>query len=52
MGTAARETVVERYSGQRWAPRFFEVLVEARDTGPHRLGGASPGASPHRAPLR
>ena len=36
MGAAARETVVARYSGQQWAPRFREVLLEARDTGPIR----------------
>jgi len=36
MGDAARETVVARYSGQQWAPRFREVLLEARDTGPIR----------------
>ena len=48
MGTAARETVLERYSGQQWAPRFYEVLVEARDAGPHRSGGAGP----HGVPLR
>ena len=32
LGAAGRETVVERYSGQRWAPRFLEVLQEARET--------------------
>ena len=32
LGAAARETVVERYSGQRWAPRFLDVLTEARDS--------------------
>ena len=48
MGTAARETVLERYSGQQWAPRFYEVLVEARDAGPQRSGGAGP----HGVPLR
>jgi glycosyltransferase involved in cell wall biosynthesis len=36
LGAAAREAVVERYSGQRWAPRFLEVLTEARDSGPAR----------------
>jgi glycosyltransferase involved in cell wall biosynthesis len=34
MGIAARETVVQRYSGQQWAPRFLEVLEEARQRGP------------------
>jgi glycosyltransferase involved in cell wall biosynthesis len=29
LGRAARETVVERFSGQRWAGRFVEVLEEA-----------------------
>ena len=33
LGAAGRETVVERYSGQQWAPRFLEVLQEARDSG-------------------
>ena len=32
LGAAARETVVERYSGQRWAPRFLKVLQEAKNT--------------------
>ena len=36
LGAAARETVVERYSGQRWAPRFLEVLNAARDSRPAR----------------
>lgn len=36
LGAAGRETVVERYSGQRWAPRFLEVLHEARETGAPR----------------
>jgi glycosyltransferase involved in cell wall biosynthesis len=31
LGEAGRKTVVERYSGQRWAPRFLQVLTEARD---------------------
>ena len=35
-GDADAETVVARYSGQQWAPRFREVLLEARDTGPIR----------------
>lgn len=29
LGRAARRTVVERFSGQRWASRFVEVLEEA-----------------------
>lgn len=29
LGAAGRETVVERYSGQRWAPRFLEILESA-----------------------
>ena len=29
LGAAGREVVVERYSGQRWAPEFFEVLSTA-----------------------
>jgi glycosyltransferase involved in cell wall biosynthesis len=29
LGAAARETVVERYSGQAWAPRFVQILEEA-----------------------
>lgn len=29
LGRAGRETVVERYSGQRWAPRFLEILESA-----------------------
>ncbi|HWD09188.1 MAG TPA: glycosyltransferase, partial [Actinomycetota bacterium] len=29
LGAAARQTVVERYSGQAWAPRFLEVLEAA-----------------------
>lgn len=29
LGDAGRQTVVERYSGQRWAPRFLQVLEEA-----------------------
>ena len=36
LGAAARETVVQRYSGQQWAPRFLEVLREAKETGPVR----------------
>ena len=34
LGGAGRETVVERYSGQRWAPRFLEILEEAAATRP------------------
>jgi len=29
LGAAGRDTVVEHYSGQRWAPRFLEVLEQA-----------------------
>jgi glycosyltransferase involved in cell wall biosynthesis len=29
-----RDTVVERYSGQRWAPRFLDILREAAATKP------------------
>jgi glycosyltransferase involved in cell wall biosynthesis len=29
LGDAGRQTVLERYSGQQWAPRFLEVLEEA-----------------------
>ena len=29
LGDAGRQTVVERYSGQRWAPRFLELLERA-----------------------
>jgi glycosyltransferase involved in cell wall biosynthesis len=32
LGQAGRETVLERYSGQRWAPRFLRVLQEAADS--------------------
>jgi len=32
LGAAARQTVVERYSGQEWAPRFLEVLQTAAAT--------------------
>lgn len=32
LGDAGRQTVVERYSGQRWAPRFLEVLQKASDS--------------------
>ncbi|HEX8771927.1 MAG TPA: glycosyltransferase family 4 protein [Acidimicrobiales bacterium] len=35
LGAAGRRTVVERYSGQRWAPRFLDVLEQAAST---RLG--------------
>jgi glycosyltransferase involved in cell wall biosynthesis len=31
LGEAGRVTVVERFSGQRWAPRFLEVLREAAE---------------------
>lgn len=31
LGDAGRDTVVSRYSGQRWAPKFLEVLREAAD---------------------
>ncbi|MBM3673090.1 MAG: glycosyltransferase family 4 protein [Actinobacteria bacterium] len=34
LATEGRKTVVERYSGQRWAPRFLEVLEEAAATRP------------------
>lgn len=34
LGTVARQTVVDRYSGQRWAPRFLEVLQEAAESRP------------------
>lgn len=46
LGEAGRRTVVERYSGQQWAPTFLKVLEEARETGPAqcRTGyHASPG---------
>lgn len=33
LGQQGRETVVERYSGQRWAPRFLEILESAAETG-------------------
>ena len=33
LGTAARETVIERYSGQQWAPIFLDTLREAVDLG-------------------
>lgn len=29
LGTAGRETVIERFSGQRWAPTFLATLQEA-----------------------
>jgi glycosyltransferase involved in cell wall biosynthesis len=29
LAEAGRETVVDRYSGERWAPRFYDVLDEA-----------------------
>jgi glycosyltransferase involved in cell wall biosynthesis len=32
LGEAGRQTVVERFSGRRWAPRFLEVLQEAADS--------------------
>lgn len=32
LGAAGRATVVERYSGQQWAPRFLEILQEAAET--------------------
>ncbi len=32
LAAEGRRTVVERYSGQRWAPRFLEVLEEAAST--------------------
>jgi len=34
LGAGARATVVERYSGQEWAPRFLEVLREVAATRP------------------
>lgn len=34
LGAAGRCTVVDRYSGQRWAPRFLEVLQQAADSRP------------------
>ncbi|MEA2532993.1 MAG: hypothetical protein QOJ93_804, partial [Actinomycetota bacterium] len=37
--TAARETVVQRYSGQQWAPRFVEVLEEGQEDRPDPLDG-------------
>jgi glycosyltransferase involved in cell wall biosynthesis len=32
LGSAGRATVVERFSGQAWAPRFFEILRDAAGT--------------------
>lgn len=32
IGAAGRDTVVERYSGQRWAPRFLDLLRQAADS--------------------
>jgi glycosyltransferase involved in cell wall biosynthesis len=32
LGAAGRSTVVDRFSGQRWAPRFLEVLRQAADS--------------------
>ena len=32
LGSAARQTVVERYSGQEWAPFFLRTLQEAADS--------------------
>jgi glycosyltransferase involved in cell wall biosynthesis len=32
LGEAGRQTVVERYSGQYWAPRFLDVLREGAET--------------------
>jgi glycosyltransferase involved in cell wall biosynthesis len=32
LAEAGRTTVVERYSGQRWAPRFLDVLQQAADS--------------------
>src|SRR5437879_1109811 len=34
LGTAGRSTVIDRFSGQRWAPRFLEVLRQAADSRP------------------
>ncbi len=34
LGDAGRQTVVERYSGRRWAPRFLEVLEQAASARP------------------
>lgn len=34
LGAAGRSTVVDRYSGQGWAPRFLEVLRQAADSRP------------------
>jgi glycosyltransferase involved in cell wall biosynthesis len=33
LGDAGRQTVVDRYSGQAWAPRFLELLEEAASSG-------------------
>ena len=34
LGEAGRQTVVDHYSGQRWAPRFLEILEGAASTRP------------------
>ncbi|HLI55958.1 MAG TPA: glycosyltransferase [Actinomycetota bacterium] len=47
LGVAARQTVVERYSGRAWAPRFLGVLEAAAAGGP---GGGSSRPNQHREP--